>query len=80
MKKTLLYTSLNASDVTRHVLNVEDQEWVRSCLEIRGLVAFVPDGALLPRKSGADDKPMEDVKVGEGAAGFWMCLRCCAKC
>lgn len=64
-----MYTSLDSADVTRHVLNVEDQEWVRSSLEIRGLVAFVPDGALLPRKSGADDKPMEDVKVGEGAAG-----------
>lgn len=58
--KTLVYISLNASDVTRHVLNVEDQEWVRSCLDIRGLIAFVPDGAVLPRKSGADDKPMTD--------------------
>ncbi|KAL7426230.1 hypothetical protein ACHAXH_000273 [Discostella pseudostelligera] len=69
VQKALVYTSLDSADVTRHVLNVEDQEWVRSSLEIRGLVAFVPDGALLPRKSGADDEPMEDVKVGEGAGG-----------
>ena len=68
MKKTLLYTSLNASDVTRHVLNVEDQEWVRSCLEIRGLVAFVPNGAILPRKSGADDKPMNDKNADIGVS------------
>jgi len=60
VQKTLLYNSLDASAVTRHVLNVEDQEWVRSNLEIRGLVAFIPDGAILPRKSGADDRPMED--------------------
>ncbi|KAL7546429.1 hypothetical protein ACHAWF_009767 [Thalassiosira exigua] len=67
VQKTLVYTSLDAAAVTRHVLTVEDQEWVRSSLEIRGLVAFVPDGALLPRKSGADDAPMEDKKVdGEG--------------
>lgn len=47
--------------MTRHVLSVEDQEWVRSSLEIRGLVAFVPDGAMLPRKSGANDEPMENM-------------------
>ncbi len=41
VKKTLVYTSLNVSDVTRHVLNVKDQDWVRFCLEIRGLVMFV---------------------------------------
>ncbi|KAL7532617.1 hypothetical protein ACHAXR_004736 [Thalassiosira sp. AJA248-18] len=62
VQKALLYPLLDAADVTRHVLNVEDQEWVRSNLEIRGLVAFVPDGAILPRKSGADDAPMEDKK------------------
>ncbi|EJK53022.1 hypothetical protein THAOC_27607 [Thalassiosira oceanica] len=60
VRKALVYTSLDAQVVTRHVLNVEDQEWVRSCLEMQGLVAFVPDGATLPRKSGADDTPMED--------------------
>ena len=62
VQKALVYTSLDSTAVTRHVLNVEDQEWVRSSLEIRGLVAFVPDGAILPRKSGADDAPMEDKK------------------
>lgn len=39
---------------------MEDQEWIRANLDMRGLVAFVPDGAILPRKSGADDSPMED--------------------
>jgi predicted ABC-class ATPase len=46
--------------VTRHVLNVEDQEWIRANLEIRGLVGFIPDGAILPRSSGAEDTPMEE--------------------
>jgi len=62
VQKALLYPSLDSASVTRHVLNVEDQEWVRSSLEIRGLVAFVPDGAVLPRKTGADDQPMDDKK------------------
>ena len=65
VQKSLIYTSLDANVVTRHVLNVEDQEWVRSNLEIRGLVAFVPDGAVLPRMSGADDRPMDDT-VNDG--------------
>src|SRR5210317_31744 len=64
VQKSLVYASLDSNAVTRHVLNVEDQEWVRSNLEIRGLVAFVPDGAILPRMSGADDRPMTD-KDGE---------------
>ncbi len=64
VQKSLVYASLDSNAVTRHVLNVEDQEWVRSNLEIRGLVAFVPDGAILPRMSGADDRPMAD-KDGE---------------
>lgn len=63
VQKALIYPSLDSSAVTRHVLSVEDQEWVRANLELRGLIAFVPDGAVLPRKSGADDKPMEDKKA-----------------
>lgn len=74
-QKALVYTSLDSADVTRHVLSVEDQEWVRSSLEIRGLVAFVPDGALLPRKSGADDKPMDDVKVDVDGVGAGRLVR-----
>lgn len=70
VQKALVYTALDSSAVTRHVLTVEDQEWVRSNLEIRGLVAFVPDGALLPRRSGADDRPMEDPPAGAGDGGF----------
>lgn len=66
IKKALLYTSLDSSAVTRHVLSVEDQEWVRANLEVRGLVAFVPDGAVLPRKHGAADEPMEDKKEADG--------------
>ena len=62
IQKALLYESLDSNAVTRHVLNVEDQEWIRANLEMRGLVAFVPDGAILPRASGADDGPMEETE------------------
>jgi predicted ABC-class ATPase len=37
---------------------VENQEHVRSALDALGLVAFVGDGARLPRESGASDRPL----------------------
>lgn len=38
---------------------VENQESVRAQLASRGLVAFVGEGAILPRESGASERPME---------------------
>ena len=40
------------------VNQVENQEAVRDRLEAHGLIAFVGDGARLPRVSGASDRPM----------------------
>ncbi len=37
---------------------VENQEAIREQLPARGLVAFVADGAVLPRRSGVDDRPL----------------------
>jgi predicted ABC-class ATPase len=37
---------------------IENQETVRSTLADRGLVAFVGEGAVLPRESGASQRPM----------------------
>ena len=39
---------------------VEDQA-LRSQISAAGLVAFVKDGAILPRQSSADDRPMSKV-------------------
>ncbi|WAI01384.1 ABC-ATPase domain-containing protein [Methanogenium organophilum] len=53
---------LRAHDVTRlyHHINVaEDADVLRGALRERGLVAFVADGAILPRESGASDRPMK---------------------
>ena len=36
----------------------EDQEWLRSALEREKLVAFVPEGAILPRESGVSFRPL----------------------
>ena len=48
-----------------HVETVEDADHVRSLLPSLGLVAFVADGAVLPRESGASDRPLP-----EGAVPF----------
>jgi predicted ABC-class ATPase len=41
----------------------EDALALRAALRGRGLVAFVADGALLPRRSGIDDRPLEGAGV-----------------
>lgn len=46
--------------LARHCDTVEDQVALRSQLAERGLVAFVADGAVLPRRSGVDDRPLEE--------------------
>ncbi len=42
----------------RHALLAEDSAALRDQLDERGLVAFIPRGAILPRKSGVDDRPL----------------------
>ena len=46
-----------------HVETVEDADHLRGLLPWLGLVAFVADGAVLPRESGASDRPLEDGAV-----------------
>ena len=41
------------------VETVEDAVALRAALADRGLVGFVADGAVLPRRSGVDDRPLE---------------------
>ncbi|WPF65851.1 MULTISPECIES: ABC-ATPase domain-containing protein [unclassified Corynebacterium] len=44
----------------RHVSLHRDQEWLRGQLPELGLVAFVGEGAVLPRRSGDSDEPLVD--------------------
>jgi predicted ABC-class ATPase len=44
---------------TAFVETVEDAVALRAALAERRLVAFVADGAVLPRRSGVDDRPLE---------------------
>lgn len=59
VQRGLYYRALNANRMKAHVESVEDQRWLQSQLNHRHLVAFVVNGAILPRKSGVDDHPMD---------------------
>ncbi|NEQ30730.1 MAG: ABC-ATPase domain-containing protein [Leptolyngbya sp. SIO4C5] len=56
--RALFYRQLQADQLSHHVNTAEDADWLRSQLSQRGLVAFVADGAVLPRRSGVDDRPL----------------------
>ena len=56
----LLYRNLDQNKVEKVMELSEDQAYIREQLEPLGLVAFVADGAILPRESGVSQKPMKD--------------------
>lgn len=51
-------SALPAGEAADFVGCVEDQEHLRGVLREHGLVAFLADGAVLPRESGASDRPL----------------------
>jgi predicted ABC-class ATPase len=63
LEGALLFPALDGDALRRHVETVEDAHRLRAQLEDRGLVAFVADGARLPRRSGIDDRPLEGDRV-----------------
>src|SRR5919107_1501448 len=56
---------VNVESARLHVESVQDADHLRRLLPELGLVAFVADGAVLPRESGASDGPLR-----EGAVPF----------
>ena len=58
ISNSLKYANLNAAECRRHVETVEDADWLRQQLAQNGLVAFVADGSILPRRSGVDNNPL----------------------
>ena len=56
--QSLSYQYYNPSEAEMHVKVTEDQEAIRGQLEGKGLVAFIGDMSVLPRRSGVDDRPL----------------------
>ena len=59
VESALLYPNLDAAKLQRFADANEDADQLRGQLSDRGLVAFVADGALLPRASGIDQGPLK---------------------
>jgi predicted ABC-class ATPase len=59
----LKYQKLDHKKIQRHVETVEDVDWLRNELTNKGLVAFIADGAILPRSSGVDDRPLAESAI-----------------
>jgi predicted ABC-class ATPase len=57
------HEALDAERVRHFVDTVEDTTHLRSLLPELGLVSFVVDGAVLPRRSGVDDRSMGEQAV-----------------
>lgn len=60
---SLLYGSHDSAVLDRHLEANEDADELRAQIEARGLVAFVADGSILPRRSGVDDRPLAQGRV-----------------
>ena len=63
VNRSLYFADLNGARLRRHLESLEDQQAARAALAQRDLVAFVADGAVLPRRSGVDPRPMSGVVV-----------------
>ena len=57
--EALLYPSLKAQEIQQQVETIEDADWLRQQLSKKELIAFVANGAILPRRSGVDFRPLE---------------------
>lgn len=56
---SLLFKNLDSKDLYRHIETNEDQDVLREMLKPNNLVAFVAEGACLPRLSGVDDRALD---------------------
>lgn len=63
VKKSLYYKNLDATGTRKRIELSEDQHVLREEIKKRGLIAFVANGAVLPRESGVSQKPMKNAVV-----------------
>lgn len=63
VKQSLLHANLNQLKLRQHIMSVERQASLRDQLAGIGLIAFVANGSILPRSSGATAGPMDKAKA-----------------
>lgn len=63
VKGVCFYESLDTRKLERHIESAVNQQHMRSQLNAKNLVAFVANGAVLPRASGASQRPLDTKNV-----------------
>lgn len=58
VRRSLCYDALDSDELRLHAETAEDAHWLRVKLRDQGLVAFVANGSILPRRSGTDQRPL----------------------
>jgi len=61
--RSLRASAYAGEEILEHALANEDADALRELLEEEGLVAFVADGAVLPRQSGVSQEPLQGEEV-----------------
>ncbi len=65
---------VDPSEVAPHIDSVRRQAALRDALSAAGLVAFIEDGSVLPRRSGVDARPLPDAVPFESPAELQVTL------
>ncbi|MEJ2864260.1 ABC-ATPase domain-containing protein [Actinomycetospora flava] len=73
-REALCWASVDQDAARTFVETVEDAVALRAALAGRGLVAFVADGAVLPRRSGVDDRPLDGATPFGGPSSLQVTL------
>lgn len=60
VRQTLLAASCPKASLEKVLFLADDQKAIREALQEQGLVAFVANGSILPRKSGVSSLPMKE--------------------
>lgn len=60
VEAALYYARNDADEIDRYIQTAEDADFLRGQLTAHGLVAFVAEDSILPRRSGIDDRPLLD--------------------
>lgn len=55
-----LFARISKPDCRKVIELADDQKYIREQMQAEGLVAFVANGAILPRESGISERPMRD--------------------
>lgn len=74
VRQTLLLTSCPKASLEKVLFLADDQKAIREALKEKELVAFVANGAVLPRKSGVSSLPMKEAVPFESPASMEVTL------